>query len=205
MKSLKKANYLNLMKHDFSLEILVHSNNVANISLKIANEIGLYDEEKQQIYEAALYHDIGKSKIPQSVLYKSGKLSNREWDVMKKHAVYSQELYLSISGTDEETLKVATAIKHHHENWDGTGYPDRICGESIPLHSRVIKIADIFEAMIQPRVYRPYKVENVLDIMKTLKAKEIDPYIFEKSQDKLYEILTISYRENDDNWKREAL
>ncbi|MCC5909586.1 MAG: HD domain-containing protein [Clostridiaceae bacterium] len=201
MKSIKKDTYFNLTKHDFSLEILIHSSNVANIALKIADAIDLCNSEKPHLYEAALYHDIGKSKVPEFILYKKGSLSTKERSIMMKHAIHSQELYLSVESLGDETIKIAKAIRHHHENWDGTGYPDKISRKDIPLHSRIIKIADMFEAMIQPRVYRTFRIHNTLEIMEQMQGKELDPEIFKKSYDILYELLVNNQKENSTNWQ----
>lgn len=126
MKNLKEASYCNNSGHDFSLAILIHSNNVADISLQIGQQLGLSGEQKELLYKAALYHDIGKSKIPESILYKKGKLTAREWEIMTRHSAYSEKLYLNISPISETDLEVSRMIRHHHENWDGTGYPDKL-------------------------------------------------------------------------------
>ncbi|WP_312702159.1 HD domain-containing phosphohydrolase [Sedimentibacter sp.] len=180
-QNIKKVNYLNLVKPDFSLELFIHSGNVANIAMKIADEMKMCDEEKQILYEEALYHDIGKSKIPENILYKKCSLSSDEWTVMKRHAVYSQYLYLSVADKNYNNTEKAKTIRHHHENWDGTGYPDKIKGENIPFHSRIIRIADIFDAITQRRIYRPYCIENPLRLMEEMEGKAIDPRIFRKS------------------------
>ncbi|SDK12100.1 HD-GYP domain-containing protein [Natronincola ferrireducens] len=205
MINLKKSTYLNLVKHDFSLEILVHSNNVANIAIKMADVMKLCHNEKLRLHEEALYHDIGKSKIPESILYKTGRLSTEEWKIMMKHPIYSEELYLSIRNLDEETIKIAQVIRHHHENWDGTGYPDKMAKKRIPLHSRIIKIADMFEAMTQPRIYRPFKIENTLEVMEQLAGKEIDPYIFHKTYPILHKLLENNLQENTMHWKVKSI
>lgn len=205
MKYLRRATYCNLLGNDYSIGTLIHSNNVANIALKIASEIGLCYEEKQQLYEAGLYHDIGKSKVPESILYKIGKLSADEWEIMKKHAIYSYELYLSVGSLEKETIKIAKTIRHHHENWDGTGYPDKLAREDIPLHSRILKIADIFEAMTQPRAYRSFKIQNTLELMEQMQGKEIHKEIFQKSYDVLNELLENSQEMSKMDWKLESL
>ncbi|WP_313340264.1 HD domain-containing phosphohydrolase, partial [Sedimentibacter sp.] len=96
-------------------------------------------------------------------------------------AIYSQELYLSVVDNNDNSIEKARAIRHHHENWDGTGYPDKIMGEDIPLHSRIIRIADIFDAITQHRIYRPYCIANPLRLMEEMEEKAIDSYIFRKS------------------------
>ncbi|HCX61222.1 MAG TPA: hypothetical protein DHU59_02160 [Clostridiales bacterium] len=80
-QNIKNVNYLNLIKHDFSLELFIHSNNVASIAIKMADEMELSVREKEMLYEEALYHDIGKSKIPETILYKNCRLSPDEWEL----------------------------------------------------------------------------------------------------------------------------
>lgn len=84
-----------------------------------------YDGVKQYLYEETLYHDIGKSKIPETILYKNGRLSSEEWELMKLHANYSQALYLSMVNNNDVSKEKAKVIRHHHENWDGSGYPEK--------------------------------------------------------------------------------
>ena len=173
----------------FTMDIFMHSSNVVEIASAISREINLPGEENAILREAALYHDIGKSQIPEEILYKRGKLNAEEWEIMKKHPVYSQELYVKAWKGKRQSPVTGKSIRHHHENWDGTGYPDGISGKNIPLYSRIIKIADIFEAITEPRVYRSYRMDNALELMESIKGKEIDPVIFEKSYNKLKELL----------------
>ncbi|ABR46977.1 metal dependent phosphohydrolase [Alkaliphilus metalliredigens QYMF] len=193
----------NIPKHNFSLEIFIHSVNVANISLKIATAIELVKVDKDKLYKAALFHDMGKSKIPQSILYKEDKLTNEEWQVMKKHALYSEMLFRNIvceNKGNKENIEIGKILRHHHENWDGSGYPDEKSGEDIHLYSRIIRIADIFDAITQSRVYRPFKIKDTMELMKRMKGKEIDPYIFDKSYDLLSNLLNEEYKKNTSNW-----
>lgn len=180
MKCVENTIKLNISRNDFSLDTFIHSSNVANIVLNIANTIQLNNEERQQLYEEALYHDIGKSMIPEAILYKRGKLSDEEWKIMRLHPIYSEQLYIYILGNDNENLKKANIIRHHHENWDGSGYPGHISKDDIPLHSRILRIADIFDAITRPRIYRPYKVENPIGMLEEMQGKEIDPFLFQK-------------------------
>ncbi len=198
-------NYCNLAEYYFSLEIFIHSVNVAKIAKKIGDDMGLHSKEKCSLYELALYHDIGKSKIPKSILCKEGRLSSEEWDIMKKHALYSQELYLAIKRLDDENTRNALILRHHHENWDGSGYPDGISGICIPLYSRIIRIADIFDAITQPRIYRTFKIINAVEMMEQMEGKELDPYIFKKSYDTLNELLYYRINENTENWVMQKL
>jgi HD-GYP domain-containing protein (c-di-GMP phosphodiesterase class II) len=127
-----------------------HSARVTQISLAIVDTLGLPSDERYSLELAARLHDIGKLCLPDSALNKAGKLSQREWAAMRRHpAVGSQ-----IVGSIEELNYVATIIRHHHERLDGSGYPDGLQGEAIPLLSRIIAVADAFEAMTSDRAFR---------------------------------------------------
>ncbi|SET28970.1 HDIG domain-containing protein [Natronincola peptidivorans] len=189
----------------FSLDFFIHSTNVARIALEIAEDMELSFMEKQSLYQAALFHDIGKSKIPQSVLNKKGKLSPNEWEIMKKHSIYSQELFLSMASLNSKNIEIGKIIRYHHENWDGSGYPDRIAGEDIPLPSRIIRIADIFDAITQPRAYRNYKITNALEVMEDMKGNEIEKDLFDSSHSLLNSILHKTLKGNTVNWKKQQL
>ena len=167
-------------RNDFSMQTFLHSHNVAVIASDIAVSLGLIEEEIESIYELALLHDIGKSRIPEKILYKAGKLTDEEFEIMKKHPIYSEEIYLNImKNSDKPGIKKrAKIIRHHHENYDGTGYPNGLKGYDIPLLSRIIAIADIFEAIIHPRVYRPHPVPQPMEVMKEAAGKKIDADIF---------------------------
>lgn len=174
-------------KNDFSMQTFLHSHNVAVIASEIAVSLGLIEEEIQTIYELALLHDIGKSKIPENILFKPGKLTKEEFEVMKMHSIHSEQIYLNIMKNSDKlgVRKKAKIIRHHHENYDGSGYPDGLSGDQIPVCSRIIAIADIFEAIIHPRVYRPHPVSEPMEVMKSIAGKKIDKRIFESVYDVL--------------------
>jgi|GEM_PF-311167 len=128
-----------------------HSARVTHISLAIADVLGLPSEERYTLELAARLHDIGKISLPDAALNKEGKLSEEDWAAMRRHpAVGSQ-----IIGSIKELSYIATIVRHHHERLDGLGYPDGLQGEAIPFLSRVIAVADAFEAMTSNRSYRP--------------------------------------------------
>jgi putative nucleotidyltransferase with HDIG domain len=127
-----------------------HSMRVAYFSLSLGREIGLSEEELYDLELAALFHDIGKIAVPDSVLLKPSRLTEDEFLKMKSHPSKSAEILEGFTHFDE----VAKFAKHHHERWDGRGYPDGLKGEDIPLFSRIILIADTFDAMTSSRPYR---------------------------------------------------
>lgn len=191
MKRINNSIFCRPIKNDYSLEIFVHSNNVANIALAIAEELQLSNEDKNQLFEVALYHDIGKSKVPEDILYKNGKLTGKEWEIMKQHTIFSEDLYLNFTNMDHPNIRKAKAIRHHHENWDGSGYPDRLSGHNIPLYSRIIRIADILDAITQPRVYRPYKLKEPLKVLQEEKGKAVDPELLDRCYGCLHQLVGV--------------
>lgn len=134
-----------------------HSGNVAEYSLKIAKKMGLSKSECKAIYIGGLLHDTGKIGVPESLLTKPAKLTNNEYEIIKRHPIIGFETLKPISFIKD--LGVLEMILHHHERYDGTGYPYGLKGEEIPLSARIMAIADSFDAMTSKRVYR-----DVLDI-----------------------------------------
>lgn len=127
-----------------------HSHRVAHISLCIAEQLQLPQEERRNLVLAALVHDVGKIGTPDRILQKPDKLTDEEWEEMKNHTVQGAEIVSQVS----ELEYVADIVRHHHERIDGKGYPDGLLGEDIPLLSRVIAVADSYEVMVTDRVYR---------------------------------------------------
>ena len=127
-----------------------HSERVTRLSLSIGDAIGLGPEERYVLELSAWMHDVGKIGIPDSILTKPARLTGAEFAIMKTHPVKGAE----IVGQIEEFSHVADVIRHHHERVDGSGYPDGLIGEAIPLNARIIQIADAFEAMTSDRSYR---------------------------------------------------
>ena len=127
-----------------------HSMRVTLYSIILARELGVPESELENIETAGLLHDIGKIAIPQAILCKPGKLTDDEFVIMKSHPVNSGKFIESI----KKLHNVIPGVKHHHERWDGRGYPDRLGGIDIPFAARVIAIADTYDAMTSTRSYR---------------------------------------------------
>lgn len=152
----------------------VHSANVAGLAVKVAQEMGLPQSEIESIEIAARVHDIGKVAVPDSILLKPGPLTDSEWEVMKRHPLVSAEL---IEGL-EIYANVADAVRHEHERWDGSGYPDGLKGEEIPLVSRVIAAADISNALSTDRPYRSaFNPNEVGEMIREMRGSDIDPVV----------------------------
>jgi putative nucleotidyltransferase with HDIG domain len=156
------------------LETKNHSSRVVEMSVKLASAMGLRDEELEYIKHGALLHDIGKLAIPDSILQKPGKLTDEEWVIMKTHPAKAVEILEAIP-----LLKPSLEIPYcHHENWDGTGYPQGLKGEQIPLYARIFTIIDQWEALTNDRVYRkawPY--EKVIAYIKDNTGRIYDPHV----------------------------
>ncbi|WGS65963.1 HD-GYP domain-containing protein [Marinitoga aeolica] len=149
-----------------------HSERVAEIASEFAEFINLNKEDIKRVYWAGITHDIGKFFVPQTILNKPGKLDDDEYEIIKEHPVKSCEL-LSNNPYLSEYSKIA---KHHHERWDGKGYPDGLSGDNIPYIARIITLADSFDAMITIRPYK--KAKSIYDVIKDIEknaGKQFDP------------------------------
>ena len=157
-----------------NLEDLEHGVRVANYSIEIAKQANLSNKLFQSLYFSGLFHDVGKAYVNQDVLNKPGKLTNHERIQITKHPIYSYEEILSIGYSKE----VALNILYHHENWDGTGYPNGLKGQSIPIGARILKIADVFDALTVERPYRGrLTINETLMIMEKEKTT-YDPELY---------------------------
>lgn len=154
-----------------------HSRRVAANTRVIAEMLGLGRKEVERIYVAALLHDVGKiHEVFGPILSKPGKLTPEEFGVMKTHSGLGAELIQRLTDLQDCVLPVL----HHHENWDGTGYPHGIAGERIPLWSRIIMFADTADAMLSDRPYRSaLSPAQVRAEFMRLKGKQFDPYVCE--------------------------
>jgi diguanylate cyclase (GGDEF)-like protein/putative nucleotidyltransferase with HDIG domain len=135
-----------------------HSRRVSEYSVAIARELGMDEKELDALRSIALLHDIGKIGVPDAVLNKPGKLTNEEYQLMKRHTVIGADILKDIGmlpGID-------IGAKYHHERWDGKGYPDGLSGEDIPYIARIIAVADAYDAMTSNRVYRKHLDENAV-------------------------------------------
>ncbi len=169
----------------------VHSTEVADLAVQIGHELGLSPGEIERIEIAAKVHDIGKVAVPDSILLKPGPLSDEEWRVMKTHPVISAEL---IEGLEIYSA-VADAVRHEHERWDGSGYPDGLKGEEIPLLARVIAAADIYNALTTDRPYRKrFSDEEAIRVIRRIRGKDIDPDV----ADALLRVLQARLRKEED-------
>lgn len=178
-----------------------HSLRVAYYALSLGKEYGLSESELYDLEVAALFHDIGKIGVPDNVLLKPSRLEDDEFLKMKRHPSISWEILQDF----KIFQTAATQAKHHHERYDGRGYPDNLKGEDIPLYSRIILIADTFDAMTSTRPYRkglPYDV--AFAELKEFSGSQFDPNLvplfisaMSKEQAKSEETFHLSLIEGD--------
>ncbi|MBC7097842.1 HD domain-containing protein [Candidatus Bipolaricaulota bacterium] len=151
-----------------------HSGEVAELAGAIAQELGLRGSEVEMIKAVARVHDIGKIAVPDRILLKPGKLDPDEWEVMKRHPDIGAELLKGL----EVYGRYADIVRYEHEHWDGSGYPQGLKGEEIPLPARIIAAADVWHALISDRPYRPaYPKEKALDIIRSMAGRVLDPKV----------------------------
>lgn len=141
-----------------------HSSSVSRYSEALARAINLPESEVERISLGALLHDVGKIGIPENVLRKPTHLSDEEWAIMKQHPVIGAEKVLMPNDTLRDLIPM---VKYHHEHWDGSGYPENLKGEEIPLSARIVAIADAYHALISDRPYRKgLSVQKACEILK---------------------------------------
>jgi putative two-component system response regulator len=152
-----------------------HSENVARYAKVTAERMGLTENEVEDVFYAAQLHDLGKIGISDNILRKPGKLNDDEWREVKKHSLLSEEILKPLS-----FVKFLPIIRHHHERFDGTGYPDGLNGEDIPLGARIIAVADAYCAMIKDRPYRKaFSKEKAIEELKDCSGTQFDPKVVE--------------------------
>lgn len=152
-----------------------HSHKVAVLSRDLADRMGLADKEVKDAYWAGLVHDIGKVLVPAEVLAKTGELNEEEYDQVKEHVSWGYQILEQF----EQLESIASYVRHHHERWDGTGYPDGLEGDQIPVVSAIIRIADIWQTLLEKRSYRSaYDREEAFAEMKRGRGTEFSPQVF---------------------------
>jgi diguanylate cyclase (GGDEF)-like protein/putative nucleotidyltransferase with HDIG domain len=149
-----------------------HSEDVARYALFLAQEVGLDEEQQAALHSASLLHDVGKIAVPDAILRKPGHLTPEEMEVVKQHVAIGGMLVRDLANAEV----VADGVRHHHERWDGSGYPDGLAGEEISLVARIIAVADAFSAMTTSRPYRHALTPGVaLERLSTAAGTQLDP------------------------------
>ena len=150
-----------------------HCKRVADNAVLLGKRLGMSESQLDTLYWAALLHDIGKLSVPEYILKKDGRLSDREYLEIKRHPDFGAQLLLNISNHFGD---IARVVRCHHERYDGLGYPRQLRGESIPLMSRIISIVDVFEALTSQRTYRqPMPPEEAAAHLLEEASQQFDP------------------------------
>ncbi|MHB8065887.1 MAG: HD-GYP domain-containing protein [Ruminiclostridium sp.] len=153
-----------------------HSERVAEYSLELARYLNLGETDQVHLYRAAILHDIGKIGIPDAILNKPSILTSDEWLIMKSHPERGETICSRLNFTKE----ILPIIRHHHEHYDGTGYPDGLRGESIPFLARIVSIADMVDAITSRRPYRSARtLGQALEELRKHKGTQFDPILVE--------------------------
>lgn len=171
-----------------------HSDRVARISVRLARELGLPERALNTLYLGGLLHDIGKIGIDDQVLRKPGKLTTEEYDHIKTHPELGERILQGIP----QLAPVMPVVRHHHEAWDGSGYPDGLAGKESPLLARIAAVADSFDAMGSDRPYRDgMPIERVEEILREGSGSQWDPEVVDAYFAAREDILEISRLERD--------
>ena len=153
-----------------------HLKSIQHISRALALHLGHTDQEAQEIAYASMMHDVGKANIPDSILQNTDALSEEEWVVMRRHTVWGGEL---LAENDDFELARLVA-RSHHEHWDGSGYPDGLAGEDIPLAARIVAVADVYDALISERPYKEaWSPEDAIQEIQRIAGSHLDARIVE--------------------------
>ncbi len=169
----------------------VHLKHVSAYTALIAEGMGLSEQEIENIRSASPLHDIGKVGIPDAILLKPAKLSETEYAEMKKHAGYGGKI---LSDAASDLLRIACEIaESHHEKFDGTGYPAGLKGEQIPLYARIMAVADVFDALCMPRVYKQaWPPEKAREFIVSESGKAFDPEVVKGFERMYHEIIKVA-------------
>ncbi|WP_313621838.1 HD-GYP domain-containing protein [Achromobacter sp.] len=151
-----------------------HCNRVVALSVALAQACGLIEEEIKVVAAAARLHDVGKIGTPDRVLHSPHRLEKDDWEIMKAHAAVGAAIILQTAMAGREAI--ALAVRHHHEHFDGSGYPDGLSGHAIPLHARIISVADSYDALGDARPYHPARTHaQIMRILHQEAGSKCDP------------------------------
>ncbi len=150
----------------------IHIEHVRDLAAELARAVGVAQPETAEIAWSAMLHDVGKLRVPDRVLLKPGTLDEDEWALIRQHPIWGEQLLM---GDDGFALARGIA-RWHHENWDGSGYPDGLYGAAIPLAARIVRVVDVYDALRSERPYkRPWELERSLDELRKMRGRGLDP------------------------------
>lgn len=170
----------------------LHATRLAEWAVRVAERMGLPQDELRQVEVASLLHDVGKIGVPDSILLKPGPLTAEEFGVVRRHSEYGWSILNTVPGLEGTSLLVL----HHHERYDGQGYPSGLSGDAIPLGARIVSVVDTFDAMLSNRPYRSgFPAEEVFELLEPQAGAQFDPEIltsfFDIASRNLQEIVEI--------------
>jgi two-component system cell cycle response regulator len=155
-------------------ELGVHLDEVTALAEAVADRLGMSDDALAPLLQAASLHDVGKAAIPDEVLHKAGPLDDAEWAFMRRHTVIGERILASAPAL----TRASKLVRWSHERFDGTGYPDKLAGEDIPLESRIIAVCDAYDAMVSDRPYRaPLTSVQALAELRRCSGTQFDPEV----------------------------
>lgn len=177
-------------------ETAAHLQRMSHYCGLLAHKRGLSPYEAELILVASPMHDVGKIGIPDRILLKEGRLTRDEYDLMKQHAEIGFHI---LSGSDSELLRRAASIaRNHHEKWDGSGYPQGLTQEDIPIEGRIAAVADVFDALTSARPYKPaWSLADAIELLQAGRGKHFDPELIDLFLGALDEVLDIRDRFQD--------
>ncbi len=152
-----------------------HCERVADYACRLAQAVGFAGRELKWFRMGGYLHDVGKTSVPEDLLNKPGKLTAEEWALMQRHTIVGDEIVAALNFPWD----IRPIVRNHHERWDGTGYPDRLAGEAIPLTARILCVADVYDALTTARSYRPaLSRADAIRIMERDVGRLLDPKLF---------------------------
>lgn len=168
----------------------LHVIRMSHYAREIALMAGMGEADAEELFNAAPMHDVGKMGIPDAILQKPGKLTPEEWDIMKQHARIGAEI---IGDDNSSLLQMASRIAlYHHEKWDGSGYPNGLIGDTIPIEARIVALADVFDALTSKRPYKEaWSIEDTTHYIVAESGKQFDPDLVAAFQIALPNIIEI--------------
>jgi putative two-component system response regulator len=169
----------------------LHIIRMSKVSALLGKSVGLDEYQCDLLLNASPMHDIGKIGVPDEILLKPGKLEPQEWEIMKTHSQIGADI---LAGDDSELLSMARDIAlTHHEKWDGSGYPNALQGEDIPLVGRIVALADVFDALTSDRPYKKaWSVDDALELIREQSGRHFDPRLTECFLAQLPDVLAIT-------------